>query len=169
MSTPSLTLRDFTASLSDGTQVNLGQFHGRVVLIVNTATNCGLAQQFVRLQQLYDRYRDAGFTILAFPCNQFGEQEPGDNSEILEICRDKLNLTFPIMEKVDVNGEQSAPVFEWLRQETGGILGDAIKWNFTKFLVNRSGQVVRRFAPTTQPDLIVADIERLLAASSYGS
>lgn len=168
MSMQSLTLRDFKARLSDGAEVNLGQYHGRVVLIVNTATNCGLARQFTSLQQLYDRYREAGFTILAFPCNQFGDQEPGDNSEILETCRDKLHLTFPIMEKIEVNGTGAAPVFEWLRQETGGILGDAIKWNFTKFLVDRSGRVVRRFAPTTQPDLIVADIERLLAASSYG-
>lgn len=162
-----LTLRDFRARTSEGTLVNLGHYHGQVVLVVNTATKCGLAHQFTALQQLYERYADAGFAILAFPCNQFGEQEPGTDAEVLEVCRKRLNLTFPIMEKTDVNGAHAAALFQWLRQETGGILGDAIKWNFTKFLIDRSGRVVRRFAPTTPPELIVPDIERLLAGSRY--
>ncbi|MDO5720049.1 MAG: glutathione peroxidase [Actinomycetaceae bacterium] len=167
MGSQELTLRDFQARTSEGELVNLGTYHGQVVLIVNTATRCGLAHQFATLQQLYERYADAGFALLAFPCNQFGEQEPNPDDEVLEICRKRLKLTFPIMEKIDVNGPHATALFQWLRQETGGILGDAIKWNFTKFLIDRSGQVVRRFAPTTPPELIVPDIERLLSGSRY--
>ncbi|MDO5721501.1 MAG: glutathione peroxidase [Actinomycetaceae bacterium] len=171
-SSGSCTLRDFHATKVDGTKQPLGAYYGQVVLIVNTASKCGLATQFVALQQLYDRYRDAGFIVLAFPCGQFGDQEEAKSEDdnvptAIEECRRRWGLTFPIFSPVDVNGDNADPLFTWLRSQTGGILGDAVKWNFTKFLVDRSGRVQGRYAPTTKPQLLLPDIERELAASAY--
>lgn len=167
MDSSSKTIRDFSALTPTGEEVRLGKYYGEVILIVNTATKCGLSTQFPALQQIYSRYKDSGFTILGFPCNQFGEQEPDDDLQILQTCRDELNLTFPIFAKVDVNGPNAHPLFQWLTQETKGILGSSIKWNFAKFLVDRNGRVVRRFAPSSKPEHLVPDIERLIAMSRY--
>lgn len=142
-------------------------YYGQVLLVVNTATKCGLATQFKALQQIHERYEDSGFTVLGFPSNQFGEQEPGDDLEVLRTCREELNVTFPIFAKVNVNGDDAHPLFKWLVSETKGLLSSKIKWNFTKFLVDRNGRVVKRFSPTTKPEQIVSDIERLIAASQY--
>lgn len=158
-------LTDFCAQLPDGSEECLDRYAGQVVLVVNTATNCGLSGQFRALQQLYERYADAGFIILAFPCSQFGNQELDDDQLTVDECRSRWQLTFPIYGRVNVNGTDAHPLFQWLRKQTGGILGDAIKWNFTKFLVDRRGAVQGRYAPTTKPEFIVCDIERELAAS----
>lgn len=161
------TLRDFHAAFPDGFLQPLGAYYGQVVLIVNTASKCGLAPQFLALEQIYQRYREAGFVVLAFPCGQFLNQELDDATEVINHCRDKWGLTFPIFAPVEVNGDNAHPLFVWLRSQTGGILGDAVKWNFTKFLVDRSGRARARYAPTTKPELLVPDIERELAASAY--
>lgn len=166
-STGGLTLRDFYATRIDGSQQALGAYYGQVVSIVNVASKCGLAPQFEALQQMYERYHDAGFMVLAFPCGQFLNQEYSHAEETVRKCREKWGLTFPIFAPVEVNGKGADPLFIWLRAQTGGILGDAVKWNFTKFLVDRSGRVRARYAPTTKPELLVPDIERELAASSY--
>lgn len=158
-------LADFSVRLPDGSEENLGRYADKVVLVVNTATKCGLAGQFRAMQQLYERYSDSGFVVLAFPCGQFGDQELNDDEDILHECRSRWHLTFPIFARVNVNGADAHPLFLWLRRQTGGILGDAIKWNFTKFLIDRRGMVQARYAPTTKPEFIVADIERELAAS----
>ena len=162
-----LTIRNFSARTVDGDEVDLGDYFGQVLLIVNTATECGLANQFRALQQIHARYHDAGFSVLAFPCNQFGNQEPGTNAEILKTCREQLQLTFPIFAKIDVNGSEAHPLFRWLVEETSGELKSKIKWNFTKFLVDRNGRVIARVDATTKPEQMVTYIERLIAASQY--
>ena len=158
-------LGDFTAVTLDGHDQDLGEYVGDVVLVVNTASKCGLTPQYEGLQQLYDDYADQGLTVLGFPCDQFGHQEPGDEAEIKEFCALTYEVTFPMYAKVDVNGDKAHPLWKWLKDEKGGFLGiDAIKWNFTKFLIGRDGRVLKRYAPTDKPESIAADIEKALAA-----
>ena len=143
--------------------IELTQFTDKVVLIVNTASNCGFTPQYQGLQSLHDSFQAKGFEVLAFPCNQFKQQEAGSNEEIQQFCDLRFNIKFPLFNKIDVNGDNVAPLFSYLKQQAPGILGStSIKWNFTKFLVNRQGEVVRRYAPTTKPEAITADIEKLL-------
>ena len=131
--------------------------------MVNTASKCGFTPQYDELEELYQDYRDRGFEVLAFPCNQFGGQEPGDAGEIAEFCKVNFGLTFPLMAKVDVNGDNASPLFDWMKREKPGVMGSkAIKWNFTKFLIDRSGQVAKRYGPTDAPKTIAKDIEKLL-------
>ena len=156
------TLGDFKATAIDGTETDLSAYEGEVVLVVNTASQCGLTGQYAGLQVLHDTYADRGFTVLGFPCNQFGEQEPGDEAEIASFCDRNYGVTFPMFAKVDVNGDDAHPLFAWLKKEKGGLLGGAIKWNFTKFLVGPDGQVIERFAPTTEPAKLAGPIEAAL-------
>ena len=153
---------DFTVRAQDGSEVSLKDYEGKVLLVVNTATGCGFTPQYVGLQELYDKYKDQGFEILDFPCNQFAGQAPGTDEEIHEFCVGRFSMTFPQFSKVKVNGKEADPLFVWLRAQTGGVMGDRIKWNFTKFLVNREGQVVERFAPTTEPAEIDEHVAKLL-------
>ena len=156
-------LGDFTATAIDGTQTELAAYDGQVVLVVNTASECGFTPQYAGLQQLHDTYADEGFTVLGFPCDQFGGQEPGTEEEIAGFCERNYGVSFPMFAKVDVNGDSAHPLFRWLKEEKSGLLGGAIKWNFTKFLVGRDGQVVDRYGPTTEPAAIKGDIEAALA------
>jgi glutathione peroxidase len=142
------------------------QLRGKVVLIVNVASKCGFTGQYQPLQALYDRFQARGFTILGFPCNQFGMQEPGTDADIEQFCSLNYSVTFPMFSKIDVNGADAAPLFTYLKKEAPGILGtEAIKWNFTKFLVDRRGKVFGRYAPSTSPEQLVSDIESLLDAA----
>ncbi|RYD63494.1 MAG: glutathione peroxidase [Sphingomonadales bacterium] len=144
-------------------EADLSAYAGQVLLIVNTASKCGFTPQYEGLEALYRKYKDRGFAVLAFPCNQFGAQEPGDAAEIANFCSLTYDVTFPVFAKIDVNGPQADPLFERLKTEAPGVLGSkAVKWNFTKFLVDRAGRTVRRYAPTTKPEDIVKDIEALL-------
>ena len=156
-------LTDFSAVAIDGQDVDLSTYADRVVLVVNTASQCGFTPQYEGLQALHEQYADRGFAVLGFPCDQFGHQEPGDEAEIATFCERNFGVTFPMFSKVDVNGKDAHPLFDWLRQEKGGMLGSKIKWNFTKFLVGRDGQVVQRYAPTTAPEKLTEDIEKALA------
>lgn len=141
----------------------LADYAGQVLLIVNTASKCGFTPQYAGLESLYRRYRDRGFSVLAFPCNQFGAQEPGDADEIANFCSLTYDVTFPVFAKIEVNGPNEAPLFAHLKRAAPGLLGSkTIKWNFTKFLIDRQGEVVRRYAPTTSPEDIAANIEALL-------
>ena len=159
-------MTDLTAILitaADGSETDLSPFAGKVLLIVNTASKCGFTPQYAGLEALYRKYEDRGFAVLAFPCNQFGAQEPGDAEEIASFCSLTYDVTFPVFAKVDVNGADAAPLFRHLKSAAKGVLGsEAIKWNFTKFLVDRDGNVVERYAPTTTPEAIEQDIEGLL-------
>ena len=155
-------LGDFTATAIDGTQTGLAAYDGQVVLVVNTASECGFTPQYAGLQELHDTYADQGFTVLGFPCDQFGGQEPGTEEEIAAFCERNYGVSFPMFAKVDVNGDGAHPLFRWLKEEKSGLLGGAIKWNFTKFLVGRDGQVVDRFGPTTEPAAIADSIEKAL-------
>lgn len=160
------TLADFTATRIDGSTVELSEFDGDVVLVVNTASKCGFTPQYSGLQELQTRYADQGFTVLGFPCDQFAHQEPGDEAQIADFCSDRFGVSFPMFAKVDVNGKHAHPLYEWLRREQKGLLGStAVKWNFTKFLVGRDGQVLARFAPKTPPADLVADIEQALSVT----
>jgi glutathione peroxidase len=156
------TLGDFTATAIDGTEADLSAYEGQVVLVVNTASQCGFTPQYRGLQELQDTYAERGFTVLGFPCDQFGHQEPGTEEEISAFCERSFGVDFPLFAKVDVNGSAAHPLFAWLRSERSGLLGGRIKWNFTKFLVARDGTVVDRFGPTTRPERIAADLERVL-------
>lgn len=147
---------------NEGRDVSLRDFEGKVLLIVNTATECGFTPQYEGLEALYEKYKDRGFVILDFPCNQFGGQAPGNSDEIKSFCSLNFGTTFPQFEKVDVNGENESTLFTYLKSEQKGLLGGAIKWNFTKFLVNRNGDVVDRFAPSTKPEKIEEKIKELL-------
>ena len=148
---------------ADGATADLSAYAGQVLLIVNTASKCGFTPQYEGLEALHRKYGERGLAVLAFPCNQFGAQEPGDADEITSFCRLTYDVTFPVFAKVDVNGPAAAPLFQHLKQGAKGVLGsEAIKWNFTKFLVDRSGRVVARYAPSTRPEAIAAEIERLL-------
>ena len=157
------TLYDFTAKSIDGTEVSLEAYRGQVTLVVNTASKCGFTPQFKGLEALYASYKERGFSVLGFPCNQFMHQDPGSDAEISSFCEMNYGVTFPMFGKVDVNGETAHPLFKYLASEAPGLLGSkAIKWNFTKFLVDRQGRVLRRYAPTTEPAQIASDIEALL-------
>ena len=156
-------ITDIAVTAADGSETDLADCKGKVLLIVNTASKCGFTPQYEGLEELWRRYRDRGFAVLAFPSNQFGKQEPGSNEEIADFCSRTFHVTFPIFAKVDVNGPQATPLFQHLKMEAPGVLGsEAIKWNFTKFLVNRSGKVVKRYAPQTKPEDIERDIEALV-------
>lgn len=157
------TLHDFTATAIDGQATDLSAFQGKVVLVVNTASQCGFTPQYQGLQQLHDTYAERGFTVLGFPCDQFGGQEPGEDAEIAGFCERNFGVTFPLFSKVEVNGDGAHPIYQWLRDQKGGLMGSKIKWNFTKFLVGKDGQVIDRYAPTTKPEKISGDIEKALA------
>lgn len=153
---------DYDVKGKDGNNVSLKEYEGKVLLIVNTATGCGFTPQFEGLQDLYEKYQAQGFEILDFPCNQFGNQAPGSDEEITDFCNSRYGITFPQFAKIDVNGPNEAPIYTYLKSRKGGIMGSNIKWNFTKFLVDRQGNVVDRFAPTKTPEAIDAEIAKLL-------
>lgn len=158
-------VHDFTAATLEGQDLPLARFAGQVLLIVNTASRCGFTPQYQGLETLYRAYRDRGFAVLGFPCNQFGAQEPGSAAEIASFCRTEYDVSFPLFAKIEVNGEGAHPLYRFLKHARPGLLGsEAIKWNFTKFLVDRAGQVVARHAPTTAPQALGRDIEALLQA-----
>lgn len=157
-----MTIYDFKVLDNKGEEVSLSKYEGKVLLIVNTATGCGFTPQYKGLEELYKKYRSKGLEILDFPCNQFGHQAPGTDQEINSFCTLKYDTTFPRFKKIDVNGEDASPLYKWLKKEKGGIFGNAIKWNFTKFLVDRKGKVVARYSPTTPPSKIEGAIEKLL-------
>ncbi|CAN8284215.1 unnamed protein product [Cochlearia groenlandica] len=159
------TVHDFTVKDIDGKDVSLNKFKGKVMLIVNVASRCGLtSSNYSELSHLYEKYRSEGFEILAFPCNQFGGQEPGSNPEIKKFACTRFKAEFPIFDKVEVNGPSTAPIYQFLKSNAGGFLGDLIKWNFEKFLIDKKGKVVERYPPTTSPFQIEKDIKKLLAA-----
>jgi len=156
-------LYSFTANNNQGEAVSMATFQNDILLIVNTASNCGFTPQYKGLQALYEKYQAQGLKILAFPCNQFKQQEQGDDQQIKQFCDLQFNISFPLFSKIEVNGEQSHPLYHYLKQQAPGILGSkSIKWNFTKFLVNRQGEVLKRYAPTTKPEAIEQDIINLL-------
>jgi glutathione peroxidase len=156
-------ISDFHATSIDGQDVDLASYAGEVVLVVNTASQCGFTPQYAGLQKLQDTYAERGFTVLGFPCDQFGHQEPGSEEEIASFCESSFGVSFPMFAKIDVNGADTHPLYAWLKDEQSGLLGGKIKWNFTKFLVGRDGTPVNRFAPQTDPLDISDDIERALA------
>ncbi|QHW31642.1 glutathione peroxidase [Paenibacillus rhizovicinus] len=160
---------DFTVLTSRGERKPLADYRGNVLLIVNTATKCGLAPQFKALQQLHERYKDQGLTVLGFPCNQFRDQEPVKDSEMQETCQINFGVTFPLLGKIDVNGPNADPLYNYLKQEASGFLSSSIKWNFTKFLVDAEGRVVKRFSPTTKPLKLEGQIQKLLAGAKKGT
>ena len=161
--TEAATIADFQARLPDGSSLDLADKQGKVLLVVNTASKCGFTPQYEGLEALWRKYRDRGFEVIAFPCNQFGAQEPGDAAEIAEFCKVNYDVSFPLMAKVEVNGDHAEPLFQWLKEEAPGLMGTrSIKWNFTKFLIDRAGKVVKRYAPTEKPEAIEKDIEALL-------
>ncbi|MEY9095293.1 glutathione peroxidase [Paenibacillus sp. RC84] len=157
---------EFTAQRINGEEQSLEDYKGKVLLIVNTASKCGFTPQYQGLQELYDAYKDQGLVVLGFPSNQFMEQEPGTDEEIEQFCQVNYGVTFPMYSKIDVKGSGAHPLFQYLTRHTAGILSKEVKWNFSKFLVNRSGDVVSRYAPTTAPSKISGDIEKLLAESA---
>lgn len=157
------TAYDFSARTIDGEERPLSDYRGRPMLIVNVASKCGFTPQYTGLEALYRRHRDAGLVVLGFPCDQFGHQEPGDEAEIAQFCSLNYDVSFPMFAKIDVNGPDAHPLYQWLKKEKSGLLGiGAIKWNFTKFLVDRSGHVVKRYAPTDTPEAIEKDLGALL-------
>ena len=158
------TLYDFHPQLADGSEFDLGQVQGKVLLIVNTASKCGFTPQYNGLEAIHRQFKARGLEVMAFPCNQFGAQEPGNAEEIGAFCEKNYGVSFPLFAKIDVNGDQAAPLFKYLKKEAPGLLGSkAIKWNFTKFLVGRDGRVIKRYAPQTRPEEMISDIETLLA------
>jgi glutathione peroxidase len=158
-----MSVYDYSAKTLDAQDVNLADYRGKVLLIVNTASKCGFTPQFEGLEALYRDYKDRGLTILGFPCNQFGAQEPGNAEEIASFCSLTYDVTFPMLAKIDVNGPSAHPLYTFLKKEQKGILGtEGIKWNFTKFLVGRDGEVVERFAPNTKPEDLKVAVEALL-------
>ena len=153
---------DFNATSLTGEDTPLKRFEGKVLLIVNTASACGFTPQYKGLEVLQQKYAARGFSVLGFPCNQFGRQEPGSAAEIGQFCSSNYAVSFPMFDKIDVNGDNAHPLYQYLRGEKSGLLGSSIKWNFTKFLIDRSGKVVARYAPTTTPESLTKDIEALL-------
>jgi glutathione peroxidase len=154
---------DFTAKNIDGEEQSLKDYKGKAMLVVNTASKCGFTPQYTGLEKLYKKYEDKGLVVLGFPCDQFGHQEPGNEDEIKNFCSLTYDVTFPMYAKVDVNGDKAHPFWKFLKKEKGGLLGiDAIKWNFTKFLINKDGEVIKRYAPTDTPEKIEKDIVGLL-------
>ncbi|GAE37015.1 glutathione peroxidase [Halalkalibacter akibai] len=157
-----MSVHDFSVKKANGEEIKLDSFEGDVLLIVNTATKCGLAPQFKGLETLHQTYKEQGLKVLGFPCNQFMKQEPVSNEEMAETCQLNFGVTFPLFAKIDVNGKNAHPLYKHLKQSKQGILSSEIKWNFTKFLVDQQGQVVERYAPTVTPDKIEDDIKKLL-------
>lgn len=157
-----MTIHDYTATTIQNDEKSLSDFNGKVLLIVNTASECGFTPQLEGLQKLYDKYHDQGLEVLGFPCNQFGKQEPGTEEEISHFCQKNYGVTFPMFCKVEVNGENAHPLFKHLTSKKKGLLGGNIKWNFTKFLVDKNGQVIERFSPQKKPESLEKDIEKLL-------
>lgn len=161
------TAYDFTATDIDGRERSLREFAGQALLIVNVASKCGFTPQYTGLEALWRKHGAAGFAVLGFPCDQFGHQEPGDEQEIRQFCSLNYDVTFPLFAKIEVNGAGTHPLYRWLKSEKAGVLGtEAIKWNFTKFLVGRDGSVVRRYGPTDTPEKIDGDLSAVLAARS---
>ncbi len=159
----SQTLYDFSALLLNGDLQTFDAYRGKTLLIVNTASQCGFTPQYTGLEELYRTYQEKGLIVLGFPCNQFGGQEPGDAEAIGQFCQTRFDVSFPLFAKIDVNGDNAHPLYVWLKHEAAGILGtEAIKWNFTKFLVDRNGKVIHRYAPATRPNELVEAIEALL-------
>ena len=158
-----MSIYDISVKAQDGTEVPLSDYEGKVLLVVNTATGCGFTPQYEGLEKLYEQYHSQGLNILDFPCNQFGHQAPGTDEEITTFCQVHYNTTFPQFKKIDVNGPDEDPLYTYLKSHSKGFLGDKIKWNFTKFLVDRQGNVVARFAPTVKPEEIEGEIKKLLA------
>jgi glutathione peroxidase len=158
-----LSVHDFTVRTIDGRDQSLSDYAGQVLMIVNVASRCGFTPQYEGLEALYRAYKDRGFAVLGFPCNQFGEQEPDEEAEIASFCTLNFGVTFPMFAKIEVNGPDAAPLYEYLKREKKGLLGsESVKWNFTKFLVSRDGEVVQRFAPNTKPQDTASAIEKLL-------
>lgn len=161
------TVYDFEADTIQGSTNKLEQYRGKVLLIINTASKCGLTPQFEGLEELHNQYKDKGLQIIGFPCNQFGHQDPGSNDEIQEFCQMNYGVSFPMYAKIDVNGGDTHPLYQHLKSEAPGLMGSKkIKWNFTKFLVNKEGKVIKRFAPATKPEKLAAAIETALGSSS---
>jgi glutathione peroxidase len=157
------TVYDFSANSLDGQPVSLRDFAGKVLLVVNTASKCGFTPQYEGLEAIYQQYRERGLVVLGFPCNQFGAQEPGTAEEIGSFCQKNYGVSFPMFDKIDVNGDAAHPLYRWLKSNATGLLGsEAIKWNFTKFLIGRDGKVIDRFAPTTKPEDLKSNVEALL-------
>ncbi len=157
------TLYDFSADSLSGEEVDLSSYEGKALLVVNTASKCGFTPQYEGLEELYETYADKGLVVLGFPCDQFKNQEPGTEEEIQEFCQVNYGVTFPMFAKIDVNGDGAHPLYRWLRQEKGGVMGDKIRWNFTKFLVGRDGTPIKRYATITKPEKLKGDIEKALA------
>ncbi len=155
-------LYEFNVLDSQNNQVSLNDYKDKVLVIVNTASKCGFTPQYEDLESLYETYKDQGFEILAFPCNQFANQDPGTNEEIQSFCQVNFGITFPVLAKIDVNGEHEDPLYTYLKAEQKGLLGKDIKWNFTKFLIDRKGNVVKRFGPQVNPNKMIKDIEKLI-------
>ena len=153
---------DFKALNNKGVEVDFAQYEGKVLMIVNTASKCGFTSQYEGLEALYQKYKDQGLVIIGFPCDQFAHQEPGTDEEIAEFCRLNHGVTFPLMSKIEVNGDGAHPIYKYLKSETKGLLGSAIKWNFTKFLISRDGTVIKRYAPTVTPEKMEKDIQEML-------
>ena len=158
------TVHEFSATTIDGDERSLGDYSGQDLLVVNVASQCGFTPQYEGLEALWRRYRDRGLVVLGFPCDQFGNQEPGSDQEIASFCSTRFDVTFPMFAKVDVNGDDAHPLYAWLREEKSGLFGRSIRWNFTKFLVGRDGRVVKRYGSKTIPERLTDDIEKQLAA-----
>ena len=158
------TVYDFSATTNAGAEQALADYTHKVLLVVNTASECGFTPQYKGLEELYKTYADRGLVVLGFPCDQFGHQEPGDDEEIADFCELNFGVTFPLYAKVDVNGAGAHPLYQWMRSEKKGTLGSKVRWNFTKFLIDTEGNVVKRYGSTTRPEDISADIEELLPA-----
>lgn len=157
---------DFTANSLSGQPVSLDTYKGKVILIVNTASECGFTPQYQGLEKLYQQFKDSGVVVLGFPCNQFGHQEPGTAAEIGAFCEKNYGVTFPLFEKIDVNGDNAHPLYQFLKHQAPGVLGsEAIKWNFTKFLIKKDGTVFHRYASLTKPEELIDDVKKLLAES----
>ena len=157
-----MSIYDFTVKDTNGKDISLSNYRNNVILIVNTATGCGFTPQYKGLQKLYDKYHERGFEILDFPCNQFGHQAPGTDLEIGNFCTSNYGTTFPRFQKIEVNGNNASPLYQWLKKQKGGSFGDKIKWNFTKFLIDCNGEVVARFAPTKTPESLESEVLKLL-------
>ena len=156
------TIYDFKALTSNGKELDFNQFRGKVLLIVNTASKCGFTPQFAGLEELNLKYKDKGLVILGFPCNQFAQQDPGNDDEIVNFCQVNYGVTFQMMKKIDVNGPNESPIYKFLKEKTKNILGEDIKWNFTKFLISSDGSRIKRYAPIVKPERMEKDIEELL-------
>ena len=157
-----MSIYDYTVKDTQGNEVSLSEYKGKVLLVVNTATGCGFTPQYGDLQALYEKYKDRGFNILDFPCNQFARQAPGTDAEIVDFCNSRYGVAYKQFAKIEVNGDKEIPLYTWLKSQKSGVGNSAIKWNFTKFLVNRNGEVVGRYSPTKKPTALENDIERLL-------